>query len=382
MIYLGALLSLRRGLILPTEERFAKIQLALIPLCHLTVKARDFLHLLGLMASCIELVPNARLYMRPIQLHLLCFWTPAKDPLEKLVPCTPHLRPHLNWWRQRANIFKGCSVQKTMTEATITTDASKLMYGDHLDNQFVQGRWNIQQQNWHINLLEMEAIFLTMTHFLPQINQKSVLIKLENMTCVQYINRQGGTRSSKLCMKTWKIWNLAIQNQMILKAVHICGRDNVLADQLSRQKVLATEWSLKKEKVQNIFVIWGHPLMDLFASERNHQTEVFCTWFPSHRAFATDALSITWENMFAYAYPPICLIPKVLKHMSQFQCEIILIAPRWPRKHWYSELLQFLIASPIQLPQIPDLLAQPFSKICHPNPQIFQLVAWRLSTDC
>ena len=38
LIYLGALLSLRRGLILPTEERFAKIQLALIPLCHLTLK--------------------------------------------------------------------------------------------------------------------------------------------------------------------------------------------------------------------------------------------------------------------------------------------------------------------------------------------------------
>ena len=119
------------------------------------------------MASCIELVPNARLYMRPIQLRLLCFWTPAKDPLEKLVACTPHLRSHLNWWKQRVNIFKGRAVQKTMTETTITTDASKLMYGGHLDNQFVQGRWNIQQQNWHINLLEMEAIFLTMTQFLP-----------------------------------------------------------------------------------------------------------------------------------------------------------------------------------------------------------------------
>ena len=126
---------------------------------------------------------------------------------------------------------------------------------------------------------------------------------------------------------------------MTLKAAHICGRDNVLADQLSRQKVLATEWSLKKEIVQNIFAIWVHPLIDLFASERNHQTEVFCTWFPSHRAFATDALSITWENMFAYAYPPICLIPNVLKHMSQFQCEIILIASRWQRRHWYTELL-------------------------------------------
>jgi hypothetical protein len=32
---------------------------------------RDCLHLLIIMASCIELIPNARLFMRPIQLHLL-----------------------------------------------------------------------------------------------------------------------------------------------------------------------------------------------------------------------------------------------------------------------------------------------------------------------
>ena len=182
-------------------------------------------------------------------------------------------------------------------------------------------------------------------------------------------------------MKTWVLWNLAIKNQMSLKAVHVAGKDNVLADQLSRHKVLTTEWSLKTEIVQNIFMTWGHPLMDLFASESNHQTEIFCTWIPSSRAFATDALSISWENMFAYAYPPICLIPKVLNHMLQHHCEIILIAPQWPRRHWYTQLLQLLIACPIQLPVVSDLLVQPKTQIYHPKPELFKLTAWRLSTD-
>ncbi|VDH93661.1 Hypothetical predicted protein [Mytilus galloprovincialis] len=42
-----------------------------------TVEARVMLRLLGLMASCIDLVPWARLHMRPLQLYLLAWWRPA-----------------------------------------------------------------------------------------------------------------------------------------------------------------------------------------------------------------------------------------------------------------------------------------------------------------
>ena len=55
----------------------------------------QFLHLLGLMASCIELIPNARLYMRPIQLHLLHFWRPVKKDMQMILPVTQHLKGHL-----------------------------------------------------------------------------------------------------------------------------------------------------------------------------------------------------------------------------------------------------------------------------------------------
>ena len=45
-------------------------------------QAKDFLHLLGIIASCLELIPKVRLYMRPIQLHLIAFWSPASMDLE------------------------------------------------------------------------------------------------------------------------------------------------------------------------------------------------------------------------------------------------------------------------------------------------------------
>lgn len=85
--------------------------------------------------------------------------------------------------------------------------------------------------------------------------------------------------------------------------------------------------------------------------------------------------------MIAYAYFPICLIPKTLSHMKQFQCQIIFIAPQWPRRHWYTDLLQMLIDIPIRLPPREDLLVQPRANIYHPDPKIFNLTAWHLSTE-
>ena len=90
----------------------------------------------------------------------------------------------------------------------------------------------------------MEAVMLSIQHFLPKLVGKNALIRSNNSTVVRYkmyINKQGGTHSPQLCMKTWKLWQLALDNQMLLKAAHIAGKQNILADRLSRFKVQPTE---------------------------------------------------------------------------------------------------------------------------------------------
>jgi hypothetical protein len=173
---------------------------------------------------------------------------------------------------------------------------------------------------------------------------------------------------------------------MLLKAAHIAGKKNILADRLSRFKVQPTEWTLNKEIVLKLFTIWEVPHIDLFAS---HQTQIYCSWNPDHLAYAIDALTIPWNNMFAYAYPPICLIPKILQHMTQYKCQLILIASHWPSRHWFPNLLKLIADFPRKLPVREDLLHQPKSNILHqpksnilhPNPAVFNLTAWFLSTN-
>ena len=341
IVYIGGAFHLKLGIVTPTPERLRKLDLAIQRLLSGQNQARDFLHLLGLM----------------------------------------HLKSHLRWWSDPANTMKGRSLQQAHTQITIATDASKHGYGGHVGKDFIQGTWSKSQSELHINLLELEAVFLTVKHFLPVLKNKNVLIRSNSTTVCQYVNRQGGTKLPPLCYRTWDLWNFALENNMHLKAVHILGALNIFADQLSRVRVRPTEWQMHKVVVQTLFQIWGTPLIDLFASKENKQTPVFCSWIPHQDALAIDALSISWEGMFAYVYPPICLIPKVLQHMEQFRCQIILIAPKWPRRHWYPDLLKFLIACPRKLPLWPDLLQQPKTMISHPNPEVFSLHAWLLSTE-
>jgi hypothetical protein len=89
-----------------------------------------------------------------------------------------------------------------------------------------QGIWSKKESLLHINVLEMEAVMLSIhvQHFLPKLVGKNVLIRLDNSTVVRYINKQGGTHSPQLCMRTWKQWQLALDNQMLLKAAHMAGK--------------------------------------------------------------------------------------------------------------------------------------------------------------
>lgn len=380
--YIGCLFNLALGTVQPTLDRIQKLELAIHQLVGGKITARHYLHILGIMASCIELIPYARLQMRPMQLHLLAAWKPSSRNLESEIPVTQHLAAHVAWWLDRANTQKGRSVVQDFPSITITTDASKHGYGGYINHsQVTQGVWSQTEQSSHINLLEMEAVLRTLKHFLPLLKNQSVMIRCDNITVVQFLNNFGGTKSAPLCYKTWELWHLAIQNNIRLKAAYLAGHLNTLADQLSRVKIQPTEWSLNNQVTQSLFQIWGDPQIDLFASVLNHKAPMFCSWQPHFKAIATDALSISWNRMIAYAFPPICLIPKVLEHMTKFNCQIILIAPQWPRRLWYNKMLQMLIDFPRRLPHLENLLYQPKTEIVHPKPEVFNLVAWLLSTE-
>ena len=57
---------------------------------------------------------------------------------------------------------------------------------------------------------------------------------------------------------------------------------------------------------------------------------------------------------------------------------IILIAPGWPNMPWFWDLVAMSSQIPLNLPNLPNLLTQPFNQIPHRNLSNLNLHAWLL----
>ena len=99
-------------------------------------------------------------------------------------------------------------------------------------------------------------------------------------------------RSGPLCALLWRILTWCTQKQVTLKARHIPGRLNVVADKLSRLgQTIQTEWSLLPEVFQAICSRWHRPQINLFAMRFNNNLPVCVTGTgsPGHSSGCTQS---------------------------------------------------------------------------------------------
>lgn len=146
------------------------------------METKEFLHLLGLMASCLELISKARLFVRPIHLYLLSFWSLASMDLEVTIPVTRHLKCHLRWWLNPVNTMKGRS---------LSTYAH-----NHYHRCFQTGLWRPCRETFHsgsVARIPTKATYQSsgvgssipnLKHFLLILKNKNVLIRSDSTTVV------------------------------------------------------------------------------------------------------------------------------------------------------------------------------------------------------
>ena len=99
----------------------------------------------------------------------------------------------------------------------------------------------------------------------------------------------------------------------MIRIHHIPGKFNILADRLSRlDRPLKTEWALDQSVANSIFQMLNFPNVDLFTTSFSHKLPLYVSPFPINHALAIEALSVDWNCLHAYAFPPTILIPSVL----------------------------------------------------------------------
>ena len=154
--------------------------------------------------------------------------------IRKVILIPRSLHSHLQWWLQEDNILTGQPLHPIKHAVQIFTDASKEGWGAHLNEHTARGAWSLPESKLHINYLEIKAVFLALKEFQDLCTDKIVLVATDNATVVSYINKEGGMRSGPLCALLWRILTWCTRKQVTLKARHIPGWLNVVADKLSR----------------------------------------------------------------------------------------------------------------------------------------------------
>ena len=263
------------------------------------------------------------------------------------------------------------------------TDASLRGWGAHLEDLVASGVWSEADQDLHINILELRAVWFALQSFQERLMGHRVALMSDNTTVVAYINKQGGTVSSSLWLLTKQVLTWAELNSVSLVGRFVPGHRNVLADQLSRRgQVISTEWSLHPRIVQGVFGVWGTPMVDLFATSLNNRLPVYCSPVPDPLAWKVDAFVVPWNDLDVYAFPPFAVIRLVLNRLLMSQrTRMTLIAPKWPQQEWYPDLLSLLVEEPIELPHWRNLLRQPHTQAVHTALGRVSLHAWRLSSE-
>ncbi len=123
--------------------------------------------LMGLMAAASPVLPLRLLHMRPF------LWWVKELRLHPTVPATRLIRVSrsccrpLLMWRDPVFLRSGVRMGAIHRRHMITTDASMTGWGAVFEGRPASGEWKEEFLSWHINCLELRAVFLALKYFLP-----------------------------------------------------------------------------------------------------------------------------------------------------------------------------------------------------------------------
>ncbi|XP_055488383.1 uncharacterized protein LOC129695449 [Leucoraja erinacea] len=275
----------------------------------------------------------------------------------------------LQWWAKK--VWHSFSPIIVIYPTLVTqTDSSAQGWGVTNAISSTGGRWTNPESSLlltlGINYLEMLGAFYGLKAYASNMHHLHVRLQIDNTTVVAYINHMGGIKSLSCDMLVNTIWQWCVERHIWLSATYLPGKLNTVADTRSRKFNDNIEWMLNPKIFAKIVKQYGTPDIDLFASRLNHQVPMYVAWEPDPEAAAVDAFALDWGNFFFYAFPPFCLISRVLRKIQMDSASGILIVPDSPTQPWLAILHDMIVETPMIFPSGPELLKHPVSGISHP----------------
>ena len=352
LTFLGFVLDSQSMTVALTREQAVKVKEACQQLLQeKAITIREVAKVLGLLTSSLPGVLYGPLHYRSLEMNKTQALNSHQGNFDSIMALSGEAVADLQWW---INSVEETSkpVKQRETQITMTTDASKKGWGCSVEGTSTGGSWTHHEAQYHINYLETKAVFLALQAFSHEVSGKCVSILVDNTTAVSCINQMGTCHSKEINSIVSQICEWCISHSIWITVSHIPGKENTIADRESRKQRRETEWALDTEIFDNMLAGFSvKPDIDLFASRINYKCKKYVSYQPDPGAYAVNAFHLTWKDFCFYAFPPFCIIQKVLRKVTVDQATGILVVPHWPTQPWWPLLTHLLIAPPFILPR-------------------------------
>ena len=209
-----------------------------------------------------------------------------------------------------------------------------------------------------------------------RLRNQHVLVLSDN-ACVVGSARRCGSKSPTVNKEVLSFLKLAEETECTFEFMHVAGRENIVADALSRDTLQEGEWSLPMEEFLRLQSLHGHRLLvDLFATPLNNKVEAFFCPFEFPRAEGKDAY-LQDLNRFSqiYAFPPPDQAVQLLEFLQSYRGDGLLVLPN--RSSLVCLLPERPLVFPLPLGVPPSQVVQ---GVTHPHPDgSGAFLAWSFS---
>ena len=322
LVFLGFILDFGEGLIQIPEFRIHKLKSSLVSfLQNNQILARDLDSVTGQIISMACAVGNiTRLFTRNCYAAI-----ERRSSWDQPLHVSPEVRYELSFWLKNIDSING----KSSAVGVVYSDSSDSGFGDYFVQcglDLVSGVWSHELMWTSSTFREILAVKFVLLFLVNQLLGLTVKWFTDNQNVPRIIS--SGSSKEYLQSEACSIFSFCCNHGISIEVEWIPRSQNQQANFLSRI-FDSDDWGLFPLSFHYIDSVWGSHSVDRFANHVNAKLPRFNSRFWNPGSEGIDAFVMNWHGEINYGCPPICLILRVLHHMSNCKASGSLIVPLW-----------------------------------------------------
>ena len=250
--FLGFQIDSQRMTISLPQQKIKSLKQRARHLCRVSqVSVREIAQILGLMISVQPAILPAPLFYRKIERLKIQALRELRS-YDAKITLTEGAKSDLHWWASEVEKQNGCNLQILQWDMVLESDASKEGWGANYLGVSTGGLWTQEEQKHHINYLELLAAFLALKTFARDCQSVAILLRIDNVTAIAFVNKMGGPHSTPLSNLAVEMWKWCCNRTIFVHAEHLPGKDNVRADWESRHAKDSSDWMIQRDIFQQL----------------------------------------------------------------------------------------------------------------------------------